>query len=153
MLGTQERGASRPLRIRHARACRGHPHLCGATANEDVDGRHKAGHDARRVCDCASVVRHAAGELRTDRLEAVEDIEAARELVRVDVVLAHDPHADAVGTQRTSQRRKLCVGSSSCWICRLAGVQCFRPSQRSNDVRFYLRQSRRRVTIAQHPVV
>jgi hypothetical protein len=30
---------------RHARACRGHPRLCGPAASEVVDGRDKPGHD------------------------------------------------------------------------------------------------------------
>src|SRR5690606_11650272 len=44
----------------------------------------------------ALVVRQPAGELRPDRPVAVEHVQPARELVVVDVVLAHDPHRDPV---------------------------------------------------------
>ena len=91
----RDRASGAASRLRSIVAAK-HPRLCGATANEDVEGRHKAGHDAQSQTRRASVVRHAAGELRADRLESVEDIEAARKFIRVDVVLAHDPHGDAV---------------------------------------------------------
>src|SRR5690348_4345834 len=44
----------------------------------------------------ASAVGQPARELRPDGLEPVEHVETARELVVVDVVLAHDAHRDAV---------------------------------------------------------
>src|SRR4029077_1883913 len=36
---------SRKMPRRHARACRGHPRLCGLVAKQVVDGRDKPGHD------------------------------------------------------------------------------------------------------------
>jgi exosortase/archaeosortase family protein len=36
---------------RHARACRGHPRLSFLAENQDVDGRHKAGHDVESQHD------------------------------------------------------------------------------------------------------
>jgi hypothetical protein len=36
---------SRQMPRRHARACRGHPRLCGLEEKQVVDGRDKPGHD------------------------------------------------------------------------------------------------------------
>src|SRR5580700_1702944 len=36
---------SRQMPRRHARACRGHPRLCGLAVKQVVDGRDKPGHD------------------------------------------------------------------------------------------------------------
>ncbi|AUC95877.1 hypothetical protein CWS35_17735 [Bradyrhizobium sp. SK17] len=56
-----------PHKLRHARACPGHPRL-HFLAKKDVDGRDKPGHDecgnGSAICDCPAAIQEGAGHGR-----------------------------------------------------------------------------------------
>jgi acetylornithine deacetylase/succinyl-diaminopimelate desuccinylase-like protein len=102
--------ARQPLN-RHARACRGHPRLCGCAFCEDVDGRDKPGHDVFLECRRFLLrlrvhLRHIfpVHQVLDERLEIVR---AAVAIVDVIGVL---PHVAAEDRRAAVHQRAFAIG-------------------------------------------